>query len=88
MLTFDGVAAVLGWAGTFMLLLAYWLVSNDRVTGDSVPYQVLNIAGSIGLGVAAVAGGVWSAATLNAIWGLIGLAVLVKVWGARRRPPS
>jgi hypothetical protein len=77
--TFAGVAAVLGWIGTFMLLLAYWLVSNDRVSGHSVPYQALNIGGSVGLGLAAVAGRVWSAATLNAIWALIGVAVLVKV---------
>ncbi len=77
--TFAGVAAVLGWIGTFMLLLAYWLVSNDRVSGHSVPYQALNIGGSVGLGLAAVAGRVWSAATLNTIWALIGVAVLVKV---------
>jgi len=84
-LTFHAVAAVLGWAGTFMLLLAYWLVSNEKVHGESVSYQVLNIGGSVGLGVAAVSGGVWSAATLNTIWGLIGVGVLLKVWFGRRR---
>ncbi len=84
---FDTLAAVLGWIGIGMLLLAYWLVSNERVHGESVSYQVLNIGGSIGLGAAAVAGGVWSAATLNAIWGAIGLGVLVKVALGRGRTP-
>lgn len=88
MLTFHTVATVLGWAGTCMLLLAYWLVSNEKVHGESVSYQVLNIGGSIGLGVAAVSGGVWSAATLNTIWGAIGVGVLLKVWLGRRRRPS
>jgi uncharacterized membrane protein YccC len=89
-MTFDGVAAVLGWIGTTLLLLAYWLVSTKRVSGDGAHYQVLNIGGSVGLGVASVAGGVWSSVALNLIWGCIGVVVLVNLWRRRRdrRPPQ
>ncbi|MBK6870482.1 MAG: hypothetical protein IPJ14_11425 [Kineosporiaceae bacterium] len=88
-MTFDAFAAVVGWIGTGMLLLAYWLVSTERVTGHSPVYQLLNIAGSIGLGLAAVAGGVWSSVALNAIWGVIGAVALVRALHHRtpaRRP--
>ena len=77
-MTFHSLAAVLGWIGTGMLLLAYWLVSTERVTGHSPVYQLLNIGGSIGLGLAAMAGGVWSSVALNAIWGVIGAVALVQ----------
>jgi hypothetical protein len=76
--TWTALAAVAGWVGTVLLLLAYGLVSLRRLDGDGVRFQLLNVVGSAGLGAAAVAGGVWSAATLNALWVGIGLAVLAR----------
>lgn len=67
-----------GWAGTAGLLLGYALVSTGRLTGESRRYQLLNVAGSIGLGVAAFAGRVWPAVTVNAIWVAIGMWSLLR----------
>lgn len=36
----------IGWAGVLSCLFAYALISVRRVEGDSVLYQLLNIAGS------------------------------------------
>jgi hypothetical protein len=72
-------ASTVGWTGTVLLLLAYGLVSTRRLSGDGATFQLLNVGGSAGLGVAAVAGGVWSAATLNALWVAIGLVVLARL---------
>jgi hypothetical protein len=83
MLSFTVFAAVVGWTGTCLLLAAYVLVSLRRLDGDGVAFQLLNVTGSTGLGIAAVAGGVWSAATLNALWVAIGLVVLARK-GLRR----
>lgn len=77
------VAAVAGWVGAVLLLLGYGLVSVRRLDGDRPLFQVLNVTGSTGLGLAAVAGGVWSAAVLNGLWVAIGLGVLLR--GAVRR---
>ncbi len=77
-MSFAVAAAVAGWAGTVLLLLAYGLVSVRRLDGDGPAFQLLNVTGSAGLGAAAVPGGVWSAATLNALWVAIGLAVLAR----------
>ncbi len=75
-MTFTIVATVLGWSGTVALLLAYGLVSTGRLSGRGRPFQLLNVFGSGGLGVAAVEGEVWSAATLNAVWVTIGVVTL------------
>jgi hypothetical protein len=78
-------ASTVGWTGTVLLLLAYGLVSTGRLSGNGAAFQLLNVAGSAGLGIAAVAGGVWSAATLNALWVAIGLWVLVRLAVRRAR---
>ncbi len=75
-MTFSVVAAVLGWVGAVSLLTANWLVSTRRITGHSVPFQCLNLLGAVGLCIAAVAGGVWSAAALNTIAAAIAVSVL------------
>ncbi len=82
-MTFEQVAAGLGWLGAVALLGGYWAVSTRRVPADGVVFQGLNLFGAGGLGVAAVAGRVWSAAALNAVWVVIGTAILAR---HRRRP--
>lgn len=78
-MTFELVAALLGWSGTVALLTAYGLVSAGRLSGKRATFQWLNIYGSGGLGVAAVEGGVWSAVTLNAVWVAIGVVALANM---------
>jgi hypothetical protein len=69
-------AQAVGWVGAVLLLLGYWLVSTSRAGGEGAPFQLVNIAGSVLLGIAAVGGRVWSSAALNAVWVAIGVAVL------------
>ena len=66
---------VIGWAGAGSLLLAYGLLSAGRITAG-ITYQLLNLAGAVGLAVNAVAHGAWPSACLNLIWLLIGLVAL------------
>ncbi len=86
-MNFGTLAAVLGWIGAVLLIVAYWLVSTRRVHGSGVVFQTLNICGSTGLGAAAVSGGVWSAVTLNGIWVAIGVVVLARRLTGEPRPP-
>jgi hypothetical protein len=85
-MSFAGLAAVLGWLGALALLVGYWAVSTNRIRADGAPFQGLNVFGSGGLGVAAVAGRVWSAAALNLVWVVIGVVILGRL--ARRRSDS
>jgi len=37
---------IAGWLGVAALLIAYFMVSTQRMEGSSVPYQLLNAGGS------------------------------------------
>ncbi|GAA0912156.1 hypothetical protein GCM10009557_86240 [Virgisporangium ochraceum] len=66
---------VAGWAGAGSLLLAYGLLSAKRIDAGA-GYQVLNLAGALGLAANAVAHGAWPSASLNLVWLLIGAVAL------------
>jgi len=80
------VLAVLGWLGAAALLAGYVQISRGRLTGAGLGYQGLSVAGSLGLGAAAVGGGVWSSVVLNGLWAAVGLVTLVRRSGSAKRP--
>jgi len=59
---------ILGWIGTFLLLMAYAMVSTRRVEGDSLSYQLQNIVGSVLLILNTVYHGAYPSAFLNVFW--------------------
>ena len=73
-----------GWAGALAVLLAYGLVSAERVTSRSRAYQWLNIGGAIGLVINSSWNGAIPSAVVNLIWIGIGVYALIpKTGGAR-----
>jgi hypothetical protein len=76
---------VAGWAGAALILGAYLLVTLGRVTGQSVAFQAMNLAGAAGF----VVNGWWHSAlpsaSLNVIWFLIAAFAL---WRLGRKPAS
>jgi len=73
----------LGTVGAAMLLVAYWLVSKNKIEGDSRLYQLLNVAGSVVLAVYAALLQAWSSMALNIVWTFIGLAMLRAISGKK-----
>lgn len=69
----------LGWIGTFFVILAFFLVSNKKVESDSKAYQSMNLLGAVGVGVNVFHQGAWPAFTLQVIWGIISISILIKV---------
>jgi hypothetical protein len=74
-----------GWAGAAALLLAYGMVSSGRLSGRSPAFQLLNLAGAVGLMANGVWHGAWPSAALNAVWLVIGAHALN---GLRSRRPA
>jgi len=74
------IVDVLGWAGAAMLLSAYGLVSAKRLEGDSVPYQLLNLAGGALLIVNTIYYGSYPSSTVNMVWSLIAILTLSRRW--------
>ena len=72
-------ASIVGWAGTALIVLAYFLVSTKRVSPTSKVYQTFNVLGAIGLGVSAYVKSSWPNFGLQVIWFVIGLYALYKI---------
>lgn len=76
---------LLGWAGAALMLYGYAMVSTSRMAGDGMPYQVINLAGSVALMVNTIYHAAWPSAILNIVWGVIGLVAVARMAGAHAR---
>jgi hypothetical protein len=72
-----------GWIGAALLLLAYALVSNRTLAGDSMRFQLLNLSGGLLLAVNSAYHGALPSVAVNAVWIVIGLAALLRARRAR-----
>ena len=70
---------VIGWIGAGLVLLAYALVSTNRVRAQSAAYQWLNIGGALGLVVNSFWNGAIPSAVVNLFWIGIGVYSLRRV---------
>ena len=68
-----------GWLGASLILLGYLLITTGKLTGRSIGYQAMNVAGAAGF----IINGWWHralpSAVLNIIWAAIGLVALWKI---------
>lgn len=79
---------IIGTVGAVVLLAAYAMVSSGRMSGDGLPYQLLNLGGAAALMVNSAYHSAWPSAILNLVWSGIGvwtLGRLVARRAARRR---
>lgn len=77
---------IAGWAGAGFLLLAYGLVSFKRLPGDSIRFQLLNLAGGVLLAVNSGYHGAMPSVMVNAVWIVIGLGALLRTRRRRGAP--
>ncbi len=77
-----------GWAGAALILVAYLLVTTERLTGRSALFQWMNLVGAAGF----VVNGLWHkaipSATLNIVWMLIAVVALWSIARRRDRAPT
>ena len=74
---------LIGWAGSAAVIAAYILVSLNRLKGDSVPYQLLNLVGGAFLIVNTIYWGAYPSAVVNLVW--VGIAIFALTHVARRK---
>jgi cell division protein FtsW (lipid II flippase) len=68
----------LGWIGGALILLAYALLSAEKIDAQSKTYQLLNIVGAAGFIVNSGFKGAYPSAVLNVIWVAIGVYALAR----------
>ncbi len=73
-----------GWIGTVSYLGTHFLVSTNRLEGDALPYQLMNLPGGIRLAINANYDHTLPAVTVNVAWICISLFALGRIWRSKR----
>lgn len=71
---------IVGWYGTFAILLAYALVSFKVIPANSYIYQILNLTGAIGIVVISLVKKAKQPAALNIVWAVIALFAIISLF--------
>ena len=79
----EAVIEALGWLGAVLLVIAYAIVSSERVHGRSKLYQSLNITAGVLLGVNTAWHHAWPSMVVNVIWVIIAAVALMPVLARR-----
>jgi hypothetical protein len=74
-----------GWAGATLILLAYLLLSADRLSGQSLTFQGMNMVGATGFVINGWWHGALPSTALNALWMLIGAVASARILRRRHR---
>jgi hypothetical protein len=75
---------LLGFAGTLMILGAFFLLQAGKMAGDGVAYQLLNLFGAAGVLVTLLGKFNVSVFVLESAWVLVSVYGLVRARRARR----
>lgn len=67
-----------GWLGTFLIILAYYLNSTQKISSQSSTYQLLNLCGAIGVGINVFTQHAWPAFALQIVWAFIAISAIIK----------
>jgi len=73
---------ILGWAGMLLVLLAYILLSTNKINNGRV-YQVLNLSGALFLAIGLFPKNAWFSFSLQIVWGCVAIAAIVKMISKR-----
>lgn len=73
------IIELIGWIGMALIVSAFFLVAHGKIDPKSRHYQVMNIAGSIGIGIDVYTDQSWPALTLQIVWILIAFSAILSV---------
>jgi hypothetical protein len=76
---------IFGWIGSAAVILAYALISTNKVQNNSSLYHVLNLGGSICLIVNTGYYRAYPSAFVNVVWSGIALFALVRIFHSGER---
>lgn len=69
---------VLGWIGMILVLLAYGLLSTNKIPNGKL-YQVLNLLAAIFMAIGVFPKNAWFSFILQVIWALIAIIAIFKI---------
>ena len=69
---------IFGWIGMLLVLLAYALLSTNKIDNGKV-YQIINLLAAIFMAIGLFPTKAWFSFTLQIIWALIALVAIIKI---------
>lgn len=69
---------ILGWLGMILVLLAYALLSINKIK-NGITYQILNLFAAIFMAIGLLPKNAWFSFTLQIMWGLIAIVTIIKI---------
>lgn len=73
-MTFTEIAVeCIGWSGAILVLIAYFLISTNKLNASMPVFHWLNISGALGLIVHTLYNAAYPSAFVNVIW--VGVAI-------------
>ncbi len=69
---------ICGWIGMILVLLAYMLLSTNKIN-NGLLYQVLNLLAGIFMAIGLYPKNAWFSFTLQIIWALVAMVSIIKI---------
>lgn len=69
---------ICGWIGMILVLLAYALLSTNKIDNGKT-YQILNLIASLLMAIGLLPKNAWFSFALQVIWGIIALISIIKI---------
>ena len=69
---------IVGWAGMILVLLAYILLSTNKLK-NGVTYQLLNLLAAVLMAIGLYPKDAWFSFTLQVIWGVVAIIAILKM---------
>ena len=79
---------IIGWIGSILVVLAYFLISAEKLTATSMLYQLCNAIGSVGLIVNTVYYAAYPSTFINVVWLFIAIPAIVKIIRNKQKDPK
>ena len=70
---------ILGWIGMILVLVAYGLLSTNKVENGKL-YQMLNLIAATFMAIGLFPTKAWFSFTLQVIWALIAIVAIIKLY--------
>ena len=70
---------ILGWIGMVLVLLAYFLLSLEKIP-NGILYQTLNFLAALLMAIGLLPKNAWFSFTLQVVWGIVAIIALIKIF--------
>ena len=69
---------ILGWIGMVLVLVAYALLSTNKINNGKL-YQIINLIAAVFMAIGLLPKNAWFSFALQVVWGIIAIISIIKI---------